>query len=183
MPALLRLRRMKRRLAGLAMLLAVLLADQASKAWVLYGLHLPERGVVIVLPVLNFAMVWNHGVTFGILAGDNAKVLLIVVAAIAAVALAVWLWRAVYLTTTLAVGAIIGGAIGNIASRVRYGAVVDFIDAHIGAYHWYVFNVADAAIVCGVGVLILESIFRRDPAAPASVGPLPTAARGDKEAS
>ncbi|MBW4036722.1 MAG: signal peptidase II, partial [Proteobacteria bacterium] len=63
-------------------------------------------------------------------------------------------------------------------SRVQYGAVVDFIDAHIGAYHWYVFNVADAAIVCGVGTLILDSMLRREPAAP-----LPTGARGDKEAS
>jgi lipoprotein signal peptidase len=169
---------MNRRLAGLAMALAVLLADQASKAWVLYDLHLPQRGVVAILPVLNFAMVWNHGVTFGILAGDNATVLLVAVAAVAVVALSAWLWRAVHLTTTLAVGAIIGGAIGNIVSRVQYGAVVDFIDAHIGAYHWYVFNVADAAIVCGVATLIAESVFRREPAAP-----LPTSAHGDKEAS
>ncbi|HQT85160.1 MULTISPECIES: signal peptidase II [Acidiphilium] len=169
---------MNRRLAGVVMALVVLLADQASKYWVLYGLDLPQRAVVRILPVLNFAMVWNHGVTFGILAGDNATLLLIVVAAVAVIALAVWLWRAVHLTTTLAVGAIIGGAIGNIISRVQYGAVVDFIDAHIGAYHWYVFNVADAAIVCGVGTLILDSMLRREPAAP-----LPTGARGDKEAS
>ena len=169
---------MNRRLAGVVMALVVLLADQASKYWVLYGLDLPQRAVVRILPVLNFAMVWNHGVTFGILAGDNATLLLIVVAAVAVIALAVWLWRAVHLTTTLAVGAIIGGAIGNIISRVQYGAVVDFIDAHIGAYHWYVFNVADAAIVCGVGTLILDSMRRRDPAAP-----LPARARGDKEAS
>ncbi len=169
---------MNRRLAGVVMALVVLLADQASKYWVLYGLDLPQRAVVRILPELNFAMVWNHGVTFGILAGDNATLLLIVVAAVAVIALAVWLWRAVHLTTTLAVGAIIGGAIGNIISRVQYGAVVDFIDAHIGAYHWYVFNVADAAIVCGVGTLILDSMLRREPAAP-----LPTGARGDKEAS
>lgn len=63
---------MNRRLAGLLMALVVLAADQASKYWVLYDLHLPERGIVKILPVLNFAMVWNHGVTFGILAGDNA---------------------------------------------------------------------------------------------------------------
>ncbi|MGC9269660.1 signal peptidase II [Acidiphilium sp.] len=138
------------------MALAVLLADQASKYWVLYDLHLPARGVVEILPVLNFAMVWNHGVTFGILAGDNATRLLIVVAGLAVVALSIWLWRAPRLTTSLAIGAIIGGATGNIISRLQYGAVVDFIDAHIGRYHWYVFNVADASIVCGVAVLIFD---------------------------
>lgn len=165
-----------RRISALVMALAVLAADQISKSWILYGLHLPQRGVVHILPVLNFAMVWNHGVTFGILAGDNATTLLTVVATCAIIALAVWLWRTPHLTTSLAIGAIIGGAIGNVASRVRYGAVVDFIDVHLGAWHWYVFNVADAAIVCGVGVLIAESALRKDDT------PLPGAAHGDKEA-
>ncbi|MHB1303470.1 MAG: signal peptidase II [Acidiphilium sp.] len=166
-----------RRFVGLLMALAVLTADQASKAWILYGLDLPAKGVVRILPVLNFAMVWNHGVTFGILAGDNAAALLVAVATVAVVALAIWLWRTPGLVTTLALGAIIGGAIGNVASRLRYGAVVDFIDAHIGRFHWYVFNVADAAIVCGVAVLILESAFRAE-----AKPPLPQGARGDKEA-
>lgn len=169
-----------RRFAGLVVAIVVLAADQLSKAWILYGLDLPSRGVVRILPVLNFALVWNHGVTFGILAGDNATILLIAIAAAAIVALAVWLWRATHLVTTLAIGAIIGGAIGNVISRLRYGAVVDFIDAHIGAWHWYVFNVADAAIVCGVTALIVEGMVRRDN--PGSASPLPDAARGDKEA-
>lgn len=166
----------RRRLAGLFMLLAVLAADQASKGWILYGLDLPRKGIVKILPVLNFAMVWNHGVTFGLLAGENARLLLVGVALVAVVALSVWMWRAQHLLTTLAVGAIIGGAIGNVISRLRYGAVVDFIDAHIGAFHWYVFNVADAAIVCGVATLIGESMLRRDGA-----DHLPGPARGDKE--
>lgn len=168
----------RRRLGGLLMVLAVLGADQASKAWILYGLDLPQKGIVKILPVLNFAMVWNHGVTFGILAGDNARVLLVGVAVIAIVALAAWLWRTPHLLTTLAVGAIIGGAIGNVISRLRYGAVVDFIDAHLGAWHWYVFNVADAAIVCGVAALIAESLLRRE-----EDNHLPPPTRGDKEAS
>lgn len=171
---------MKRRFAGLVMAVAVLAADQLSKAWILYGLDLPARGVVRILPVLNFALVWNHGVTFGFLAGDNATVLLIAIAAAAIVALSVWLWRSKTLVTTLAIGAIIGGAIGNVISRLRYGAVVDFIDAHIGRFHWYVFNVADAAIVCGVATLIIEGVLRPDQ--PARTTPLPDAARGDKEA-
>ncbi|MDR3522221.1 MAG: signal peptidase II, partial [Acidocella sp.] len=72
----------------------------------------------------------------------------------------VWLWNTERLVTTLAIGAIAGGAIGNVLDRLRYGAVVDFIQAHIGAYSWYVFNVGDAAIVCGVGVLMAESLLR-----------------------
>ena len=146
------------RLYGLFLGLLVLLADQWSKYWVLYGLDLPRRGMVRILPVLNFALVWNHGVTFGLLAGDNAASILIAIAVIVVAVLLIWLWRSRTLPTALAVGAITGGAIGNIISRFRYGAVVDFIDAHIGAWHWYVFNVADAAIVCGVAALIIEGM-------------------------
>lgn len=169
-----------RRLAGLLLGLAVLAADQGSKAWILYGLDLPRLGSVRLLPVLNLTMVWNHGVTFGILAGDNAVLLLIAVAVAAIVALSVWLWRSRNLLTSLAVGAIVGGAIGNVISRLVYGAVVDFIDAHIGAWHWYVFNVADAAIVCGVIALIADGTIRHD--TPGNASPLPGTARGDKEA-
>ena len=161
---------MNRRFAGLFLGLFVLLADQWSKYWVLYGLDLPARGVVRILPVLNFALVWNHGVTFGLLAGDNAASILIAIAVIVVIVLLTWLWRGKTLSTTLAVGAITGGAIGNIISRVRYGAVVDFIDAHIGAWHWYVFNIADAAIVCGVGALIIESLMSGKPS---SLAPSP----------
>ena len=60
----------------------------------------------------------------------------------------------------IALGAIAGGAIGNVIDRLRFGAVVDFIDAHVGDWHWYVFNVADAAIVCGVAALVLDSLLR-----------------------
>lgn len=177
------------RAAGLALAIIVLLADQGSKHWILYGLDLPRRGLVRILPVLNFAMVWNHGVTFGLLAGDHAAPLLIIIAAIIVIVLLVWLWRGKTLWTTLAVGAITGGAIGNIISRLRYGAVVDFIDAHIGAWHWYVFNVADAAIVCGVIALIAEGLFANGAVsngtrqnAPSPPSRLPRERAGDKEA-
>ncbi len=167
----------RRRTLGALMALAVLAIDQASKAWILYGLDLPRRGSVPILPVLNFTMVWNHGVTFGILAGDDARLLLIAVAVAAIVALAVWLWRTPSLLATLGLGAIIGGAAGNVISRIAYGAVVDFVDVHVGNLHWYVFNLADAAIDGGVAALILESLFRRE-----HPGHLPPQAREDKEA-
>ncbi len=174
---------MNRRFAGLFLGLLVLLADQWSKYWMLYGLDLPRRGMVRILPVLNFALVWNHGVTFGMLAGDHAAPILIAAAVIVVAGLLTWLWRAKTLATTLAVGAITGGAIGNIISRERYGAVVDFIDAHIGAYHWYVFNIADAAIVCGVASLIIEgSAAKQASQRPSPAAPLPDTRAGDKEA-
>jgi lipoprotein signal peptidase len=155
---------MKRRAAGIALGLLVLLADQASKYAVLHPLGLADGHFLVLLPVLNFVLVWNHGVTFGMLNGLGAFawVILAAVALAVVIALGVWLWSAERLVTTLAIGAIAGGAIGNVADRLHYGAVVDFIQAHLGPYYWYVFNVGDAAIVCGVGVLMAESLLRRD---------------------
>jgi signal peptidase II len=154
----------RNRLTTLGLLAGVLVlaADQASKAWVLDGLHLPELRQVVLLPVLNLTMVWNRGVTFGLLTGTgpwNAFILAGVALAVV-VALGVWLRRAETRVAAVSLGAIAGGALGNIIDRLRFGAVVDFIDAHIGDWHWYVFNVADAAIVCGVAALILESLLR-----------------------
>lgn len=157
-----------RLLPGLAMLLAILAADQLSKWWVLYRLDLPERGQVVILPVLNFSMVWNHGVTFGLLNGFGhwGPVLLGGMAVAVVLALVAWMARADRWITSLALGAIAGGAIGNVIDRVRFGAVVDFIHAHIGPVSWYVFNVADAAICCGVAALLLEGLLPRPDAAP-----------------
>jgi signal peptidase II len=143
--------------------LLVLVADQLSKWWILKGLDLPELRQVVVLPVLNLTMVWNTGVTFGLLngLGNWGHVLLTVLALGVVVALGFWLHRAESKVVAVAIGAIAGGAIGNVIDRVRFGAVVDFIHAHIdtpwGDYSWYVFNVADAAIVCGVAALIVDS--------------------------
>ena len=152
-----------RRLAGFIMAAAVLAADQASKYWVLHGLHLTDGHFLVLLPVLNFVLVWNHGVTFGMFNGPGAfnGVIFAVIALAVVVLLGVWLWRTRKLFNILAIGAIMGGAIGNVIDRLRFGAVVDFIHAHVGDWSWYVFNVADAAIVCGVAVLILESQFLR----------------------
>ena len=137
---------------------AVLLADQASKWWVLNVLHLPDRGSVPVLPVLNLTMVWNQGVTFGLFHQDGAAGpwILAGIALVVVVALGVWLRRAETRLVAAALGAIAGGAVGNVIDRVRFGAVVDFLHAHAFGYSWYVFNVADAAIVCGVGALLLD---------------------------
>jgi signal peptidase II len=145
---------------GLAAAAIVLAADQASKWYVRDVLHVPERGTLPVLPVLNLTMVWNRGVTFGLLdaAGAWAAPLLVLGALAIVAALGVWLWRAERWPVAVALGAIAGGAVGNVIDRLRFGAVVDFIHAHAFGWSWYVFNVADAAIVCGVAVLILDGM-------------------------
>jgi signal peptidase II len=180
----------KRRLAGLLLAVAVLLADQASKYWVLHGSNLTDGHILNILPVLDFVLVWNHGVTFGMLngLGGFGWVFLAIVAIAVVTGLAIWLWNAEKFVTTLAIGAIGGGAIGNVADRLRYGAVVDFIEAHLGAYSFYVFNVGDSAIVCGVAVLMAESLFRKTPIpapagqAPAGQAPLQPNQGGDRKA-
>ena len=143
---------------GIAFAALVLAADQASKWWILHPFNLPERGTVPILPVLNFTMVWNGGVTFGLFHQDGATGpwVLAAIALAVVVALAMWLRRAETRLVAIALGAIAGGAIGNVIDRLRFGAVVDFIHAHAWGWSWYVFNVADAAIVCGVAALILD---------------------------
>jgi lipoprotein signal peptidase len=141
----------------------VLALDQASKYWVLHGIDLPDIGQIALLPVLSLTMVWNRGVTFGLLngLGPFGAWLLAGAALLIVVALGVWMRKAETRRVSAALGAIAGGAIGNITDRLCYGAVVDFIHAHVGDWSWYVFNIADAAIVCGVAVLVLDSLIPR----------------------
>ena len=148
-----------RTVLGAAVALAVLAADQVSKYWVLHILRLPERGDVAVIPHLDLTMVWNRGVTFGLFtaSGPWSRFALAGLAIVIVGALVLWLRRAESALTAVALGAIAGGAIGNVADRLRYGAVVDFIRAHAFGWSWYVFNLGDAAIVCGVAALILTS--------------------------
>jgi signal peptidase II len=142
----------------------VLVVDQLSKWWVLNVLDLPNLRQIVLLPVLNLTMVWNQGVTFGLLNGLGAwgHVALAAIALAVVVALGFWLRRAESRAMAVAIGMIAGGAVGNVIDRIRFGGVVDFIHAHIntswGDVSWYVFNIADAAIVCGVAALVLESI-------------------------
>ncbi len=144
---------------GLLAAAVVLGADQASKAWILYGLHLPEIGQVPVLPFFTLTYVENRGVTFGLLhqSGPAGAWLLAAVALAVVAGLGVWLRRAETVRAALALGAVAGGAVGNVIDRLRFGFVVDFLHAHAFGWSWYVFNVADAAIVCGVAVLALTN--------------------------
>jgi signal peptidase II len=148
---------------GLILAVLVLAADQASKAWILYVYDLPSRASVQILPVLDFSMVWNHGVTFGLLnsLGNLGPLLLTAIAVAMVIGLLIWLWRAENALTAVALGGIAGGAVGNIIDRLRFGAVVDFLHMHaLGLDFPYVFNVADSAICCGVGLLLIESLLQ-----------------------
>jgi lipoprotein signal peptidase len=151
---------------GLLALAVVLIADQASKWWILNVLQLQGIGRIDLLPMLSLTMVWNQGVTFGMFKADGqlGAMLLAGVAAVIVVALGVWLRRAETRLVAVALGAIAGGAIGNVLDRIRFGAVVDFIHFHVAGWSWYVFNVADAAIVCGVAALVLDGLRPRSPA-------------------
>jgi lipoprotein signal peptidase len=155
---------------GLAMAALLLAADQASKWWVLEVLDLPTRRNLPLAEAgplgLDLTMVWNRGVTFGLLSGEGPlnHVILAVIAAAIALFLLRWMARAENRTVATALGAVVGGAIGNVIDRLRFGAVVDFIDAHGWGWHWYVFNIADAGIVCGVVVLLADALFRKPPA-------------------
>ncbi len=148
-----------RRPAGIGALCALVVfgADQGSKYWILHVLDLPRLSDVRVMPHLDLTMVWNRGVTFGLLTGHGAWAAAILAALALAIvaALAVWLWRSTRVAQAVAIGAIAGGAVGNVLDRLRYGAVVDFIRVHAFGWSWYVFNLGDAAIVCGVAALVL----------------------------
>lgn len=147
----------------------VLVVDQLSKFWVLNVLHLADRGSIPVLPIFHLNLVWNQGVSFGLFKADTASLMrwVLVGFSVAVVALLVW-WasRQTRRLPTWALGLIIGGAIGNnFIDRVRFGAVVDFLDFS-PIFPW-VFNVADSAITVGVVLLLLDSVLHREPEASA----------------
>ncbi len=144
---------------GLIVAVVILAADQASKLFFLDLVTRHSPPVIEIAPFFNLVQVWNTGVSFGLFQEDSAlrSWTLVAVAAAVLVWLLLWLRRAQSRLVAVALGAIIGGAIGNIIDRVRYGAVFDFIDLHAFGWHWPAFNLADSAIVVGVALLLLDS--------------------------
>ena len=139
--------------------------DQASKMWLLLGYDLAAKGRVAVAPFVDLVLTWNFGISYGLLQQDTqlGRWILVAVKVGAVVLLSVWLLRARSQLTALSLGLIIGGAVGNGIDRVVHGAVADFVLLHVTtatfSFHWYVFNLADAAIVAGVAGLLYESLF------------------------
>lgn len=147
---------------GLALAVVVLVLDQISK-WVALDHFSQAPRMLEVLPFFNLVLVWNTGISFGMFGGNGAwgSWVLVGLAVVISIVLSIWLTKAETRYTALGLASIIGGAVGNIIDRVRFGAVVDFLDFHVWGYHWPAFNVADSAIFIGAAVLILESLFNK----------------------
>ena len=145
---------------GLVVAILVIVFDQATKWWIMAMVMQPPR-IIPVTPFFNLVMGWNRGISFGLFDGDsaiNVWVLPLVALAIVA-ALVVWLRRVQGVWLASAIGLVIGGALGNVVDRLRFGAVADFLDFHVAGYHWPAFNVADSGITVGVTMLVLDSLF------------------------
>jgi signal peptidase II len=149
---------------GVSVAIAAAAIDQAAKLWLLFGVDLAARGVMTLTPFLDLVLTWNTGISYGLFPqeGPLGQWALLALKAIAAILLWIWLARATSLLTAVALGLIIGGAIGNAIDRVAYGAVADFVLLHATTesfdFKWYVFNLADVAIVAGVAVLLYETL-------------------------
>jgi signal peptidase II len=144
-----------------------LIADQATKNLLLYGFQFKELGPaarIVLTPFADLVMVWNRGVSYGLLQADSiyGTIALTVFSLGAVIALALWLRSTDRRILALGLGLVIGGAIGNVIDRLLYGAVVDFFHFHAFGRDWYVFNVADAAITVGVVLLLLDAFGRRE---------------------
>ncbi|WP_375413951.1 signal peptidase II [uncultured Bradyrhizobium sp.] len=149
--------------SGLMAAIAVLILDQASKLWLLFVFDIGRRGAVQVTPFFDLVLAWNTGISYGWFQTESAagQAVLLAIKAVAVIILAIWMARSQTRVATIALGLIIGGAIGNAIDRFAYGAVVDFalFHVHIGEkdLNWYVFNLADTAIVAGVAALLYDS--------------------------
>lgn len=145
---------------GLAALLVTLGLDQVTKLGLYFGTDLVLTQPWRLASFAEFLVVWNRGVSYGMFQqeGSLGRWVLVMVSCVAAIALILWMRRAEARLLGLALGLVAGGAIGNAIDRAAYGAVFDFVHLHWGRWSWYVFNVADAAIVAGVVGLILDSL-------------------------
>jgi signal peptidase II len=152
---------MSPRAFGLIALAATLIIDQSHKLWMLFVYRISDHQPVHVGPFLDLIVAWNPGISYSLLRAttDIERYMLLALAFAAIMLLFAWLWRARSRTTGFALGLIIGGALGNAYDRWAYGAVADFFRFHVGDLSWYVFNLADVAIVAGVALLLLESLF------------------------
>jgi len=165
----------------LSLALDLLILDQLSKWYVTAQIIRPHLGLepmglfewlvqageklppvqIPVWPFFNIVMVWNRGVSFGMFnqETDYGPAILIALSFIIVAWFGIWLFRTRDHMQCAGIAMVIGGALGNVIDRFRFGAVIDFLDFHIAGYHWPAFNIADASIVIGVVVLIVHSFF------------------------
>ena len=167
---------------GLSLIIDIIIFDQISKWAVMELMFRPEvtggQGLgfvdwvlnpplrmefvsIPIVPSLNFTMVWNEGVSFGLFGNMGIWPLVIMAGAVSAI-FVFWLMRSRSLFESVALSFVIGGAIGNIIDRFRFGAVADFLDVYIGNSHWPAFNIADSAITIGVAMLLIHGLFMKE---------------------
>jgi signal peptidase II len=144
---------------GFSAALITLILDQATKLYTLFVYDLPVKEPAEILPFINLIVVWNRGISYGLFQqnSDLGRWVLVGVSILASIGLGVWIRRTTAKLLATSLGLIVGGALGNVVDRIAYGAVFDFIQFHVGSWSWYVFNVADAAIVAGVAGLLYDS--------------------------
>lgn len=145
---------------ALAFMTAVLVTDLATKRFI-EAVLVDSPHVIPVLPFFNLTLGYNRGVSFGLLSSDYpyTPYILALLATVIAGVFTVWLLRSESGIQKLGLAAIVGGALSNVFDRLEDGAVTDFLDFYVGAYHWPAFNVADTAITCGVAILLIESVW------------------------
>jgi signal peptidase II len=149
---------------GLATAAVTCVLDQALKLWLIFVFDLPAKDTVALMPLVSLTMTWNKGISYGWFQqeGPFGQWALLALKAVAVALLWIWLSRAGSRLAALSLGLIIGGAVGNGIDRLAYGAVADFVLLHIETatwnFNWYVFNLADVAIVAGVAGLLYESL-------------------------
>lgn len=141
----------------------VFVVDQLVKYWIVNIVQLESRVSIPVLPFFSLTWVENRGVSMGMMTAESeaGRWLLVGLTAVIAIVVAVWIRREKQWPEALALGLVLGGALGNIVDRIRFGYVVDFVHLHAGRWSFYVFNVADAAITVGVVILLLRALFGR----------------------
>jgi len=148
------------RALGFLVAAITLAVDQGHKIWMLDVFDIAARQPLALTPFLDLVMAWNPGISYSLLSAETpeGRFALLALSLAATALLGVWLWRAPDRLTTVALGLIVGGALGNAYDRFAYGAVADFFHFHVGGFHWYIFNLADVAIVAGVCLLLYESL-------------------------
>lgn len=150
-------------LLGLCVAVMVLVADQATKFWIMNDV-LAEKAMIVFTPFFSLVRAWNTGVSFSMFNnwGLSGVVILSLVAFIIIAFLFNWLRKENNRLIQVALGFIIGGALGNVIDRVRLGAVFDFLDFSFGGYHWPAFNVADSFICIGAVIVIVHGLFSKN---------------------
>ena len=148
---------------GLSVAVLTFAVDQANKLWLIFVYGIAARQPVHLTPFFDVVFAKNPGISYSLLSasGEAGRWGLLAVTFVATAFLLLWLYRSRTKFTALSLGLIIGGALGNAADRFAYGFVADFYHFHIRGFSWYVFNLADVAIVVGVAMLLVESVFAK----------------------